>query len=238
MSFRVQLPKAGPAQGVFDSIGDLWRRYRSHPSLTVSERFRRARSVLGDRARARFYLRRAQLGVGVRASGKPRILNHGTLIIGDDCTLRSVSAPIDIYVAPGARMVLGRGVRLHSGDTLSALWRVEIGDRVQVGPQVTIHDNAFHDLYDRNKVPESRPVIIEDDVWLASKCTVLPGVRIGRGAVVAAHALVNRDVEPFTVVGGVPARPIMKLDPKKFVISDWTLSREQQPSDLDEGVMG
>jgi maltose O-acetyltransferase len=137
-----------------------------------------------------------------------------------------MTAPIDIYVAPGATMVLGRGVRLHSGDTLSALLRVEIGDRVQVGPQVTIHDNSFHDLYDRTKLPESRPVVIEDDVWLASKSTVLPGVRIGRGAVVAAHALVTRDVEPFTVVGGVPARPIMRLDPEKFVVNEWVRSRE------------
>jgi maltose O-acetyltransferase len=118
-------------------------------------------------------------------------------------------------------MILGDGVRLHSGDTLSALLRVEIGNRVQMGPHVTIHDNSFHDLYDRTKLPESQPVIIEDDVWLASKCSVLPGVRIGRGAVVAAHALVNRDVEPFTVVGGVPARPIMRLDPEKFVVGDW-----------------
>jgi acetyltransferase-like isoleucine patch superfamily enzyme len=106
---------------------------------------------------------------------------------------------------------------MHSGDTFSAFLRVEIGDRVQIGPHVTIHDNSFHDLHDRNLVPESKPVIIEDDVWLASNSTVLPGVKIGRGAVVAAHALVNRDVEPFTVVGGVPAKTVMRLDPDKFV---------------------
>jgi maltose O-acetyltransferase len=208
------------------SIDDLRRRWKSHPSLTLSDQVRKAHSVVGDRARARWYLRSAELGLGIRSSGKPRVTNHGILRIGDDCTLRSEVAPIDIYVAPGATLILGRGVRLHSGDTVSALSRVEIGDRVQIGPHVTIHDNSFHDLYDRNRIPESRPVIIEDDVWLASKCSVLPGVRIGRGAVVAAHALVNRDVEPFTVVGGVPARPIMRLDPEKFVISDWTLSRE------------
>jgi maltose O-acetyltransferase len=189
--------------------------------MTISEQLRRARHLLGDRARAKFYFRGAELGVGVRATGKPRVVNQGTLVIGDNCSFRSVTAPIDLYVAPGASMILGRDVFLHSGDTLSALLRVEIGDRVQIGPQVTIHDNSFHDLYDRSKVPESRPVVIEEDVWLASKCTVLPGVRIGRGAVVAAHALVNRDVEPFTVVGGVPARPIMQLDPEKFVVSDW-----------------
>ena len=152
--------------------------------------------------------------------GKPHVTNHGTLVIGDDCIFRSLVAPIDIYVAPGATMVLGRRVRLNSGDTFAALSRVELGDRVEIGPHVTIQDNAFHDLYDREQLPTSRPVIIEDDVWLASNCTVLPGVRIGRGSVVSAHALVTRSVEPFTVVSGVPAQPVARLNSKKFVVHE------------------
>jgi acetyltransferase-like isoleucine patch superfamily enzyme len=61
-------------------------------------------------------------------------------------------------------------------------------------------------------------VIIEDDVWLGTKCTILPGVRIGRGAVVVANALVTRNVEPFAIVSGVPAQKVAQLDSKKFVI--------------------
>jgi maltose O-acetyltransferase len=117
-------------------------------------------------------------------------------------------------------MRLGQRVRLNSGGTFAALSSVEVGDRVEIGPHVTIQDNAFHDLYDREQRPPSRPVIVEDDVWLASNCTVLPGVRIGRGAVVSAHALVTRSVEPFTVVSGVPAQPVAKLNPKKFVVRE------------------
>jgi acetyltransferase-like isoleucine patch superfamily enzyme len=152
--------------------------------------------------------------------GKPHVINHGTLIIGDDCVFRSIVAPIDIYIAPGGTMRLGQRVRLNSGGTFAALSCVEIGDRVEIGPHVTIQDNAFHDLYDREQRPASRPVLVEDDVWLASNCTVLPGVRIGRGAVVSAHALVTRSVEPFTVVSGVPAQPVAKLNPKKFVVRE------------------
>jgi acetyltransferase-like isoleucine patch superfamily enzyme len=140
------------------------------------------------------------------------------LIIGDDCIFRSIVAPVEIYVAPGATMVLGRRVRLNSGASFAALSQVVIGDRVEVSPHVTIQDNAFHDLYDRELRPASRPVIIEDDVWLASNCTVLPGVRIGRGAVISAHAVVTRSVEAFTVVSGVPAQPVARLNPSKFVI--------------------
>ena len=129
-------------------------------------------------------------------------------------------APISLYVAPNATLSFGRKVHLNSGVTIAALERVELGDRVEVGPHVTIYDNSFHDLYDRTQLPPSEPVVIEDDVWLAAKCTVLPGVRIGRGAVVAANALVVRDVEPFTVVSGVPAQPLFKLDPSRFVVRE------------------
>jgi acetyltransferase-like isoleucine patch superfamily enzyme len=60
----------------------------------------------------------------------------------------------------------------------------------------------------RNAPPLDRPAIVGHDVWIGSGVTVLRGVRIGDGAVVAAGAVVVRDVAPYTVVGGVPARPI------------------------------
>ena len=53
-------------------------------------------------------------------------------------------------------------------------------------------------------------VIIEDDVWIGAKSTILCGVKIGKGSIVAANSVVNKDVEEFTVVGGVPAKPIKK----------------------------
>jgi acetyltransferase-like isoleucine patch superfamily enzyme len=55
-------------------------------------------------------------------------------------------APVEIYVAEGATMVLGHRVRMNSGGTFAALSRIEIGNRVEIGPYVTIHDNSFHDL--------------------------------------------------------------------------------------------
>ena len=51
-------------------------------------------------------------------------------------------------------------------------------------------------------------IVIEDDVWIAANCTITPGTRIGHGAVVGAGAVVTRDVEPYAIVGGVPARVI------------------------------
>lgn len=55
---------------------------------------------------------------------------------------------------------------------------------------------------------ESAPVIIEDYAWVSCRTVVLPGVRIGKGAVVAAGAVVTKNVEPYAIVAGVPAKPI------------------------------
>jgi len=180
----------------------------------------KARSVTFDSVRARVYLRHAEVGALPRVTGRPRITNDGTLIFGDLVRLRSIVAPIELYVGPGATLRIGDRVHLNSGVTIAALSHVELGDRIEIGPHVTIYDNSFHDLYDRSCQPPSKPVFIEDDVWLAAKCTILPGVRIGRGAVVAANALVTRDVEPFTVVYGVPAQLLTNLDPERFVVRD------------------
>jgi galactoside O-acetyltransferase len=57
---------------------------------------------------------------------------------------------------------------------------------------------------------ESAPVVIEDDVWLGANAVVLPGIRIGKGAIVGAGAVVTHDVEAMSIVAGVPARPIGK----------------------------
>jgi maltose O-acetyltransferase len=194
---------------------EKWQRDRSTP---LPARAKKAAAVVADRLRARAYLHNAEVGANVRITGRPRIRNEGRLVIGDNCHFRSIVATLELYVAPGAEMIMGKEVHLNSGNTFAAFSRVELGDRVEVAPHVTVYDTTFHDLYERHVLPEPRPVIIEDDVWLGTKSTILPGVRIGRGAVVVAHALVTRDVEPFTIVSGVPAEPVAELDPRKFVV--------------------
>ncbi|HEY4706576.1 MAG TPA: acyltransferase [Thermodesulfobacteriota bacterium] len=89
---------------------------------------------------------------------------------------------------------------------------VSIGSDVMISQAVTIRDtgHVFSDV----SVPMSRqgietaPVVIEDDVWLGHGAIVLKGVRIAHGSIVAAGAVVTKDVEPYSIVGGVPARVI------------------------------
>ena len=58
----------------------------------------------------------------------------------------------------------------------------------------------------RFSTPICKPIIIHDDVWIGSNVTILPGITIGHGAVIAAGSIVTKDVEPFSIVAGIPAR--------------------------------
>ena len=87
--------------------------------------------------------------------------------------------------------------------------RVSIGQHCAISWDVTIMDTDYHHI---NGISLARPVVIEDHVWVA-KSTILKGVTIGQGSIVAAGSLVNRDVPPFSLVGGVPAK-ILKRDVK------------------------
>lgn len=82
-----------------------------------------------------------------------------------------------------------------------------IGNNVDIAQETNIW-TLEHDVHDDNHRDIGADVIIEDYVWIASRVTILPGVRIGRGAVVASCALVNKDVPPMAIVGGIPAKII------------------------------
>jgi acetyltransferase-like isoleucine patch superfamily enzyme len=85
---------------------------------------------------------------------------------------------------------------------------VSIGDRVMVGTHTSItsltHNYQEEEMY--NTVVR-KPVIIEDDVWIGSNCVILPGVKVGQGAVIGAGSVVTKDIHPHSVVFGVPAQP-------------------------------
>jgi maltose O-acetyltransferase len=105
----------------------------------------------------------------------------------------------------------------RSGIGIDAFIRADlvIGCDVMMGPGVIIY-GRYHN-HDRTDIPMNKqgmggfsPVIIEDDVWIGARVIILKGVRVGRGAIIGAGAVVTKNVPPFSVVAGNPARVIRK----------------------------
>ena len=195
-----------------------WRR---DASLPRSLRARKARRALSGMAKSRFALRSLDVvGGGCRVNGRAVVENLGRMELGEGSVVRGIPTAVELATGPFGTLRIGRRAVINSGASICAHGTITIGDRALIGPGVMINDTSFHDLHERHVLPEPLAVILEDDVWIGAKASILPGVRIGRGAVVSAHALVQRDVEAFTIVSGVPAVVVARLNPRKFVVDE------------------
>ena len=115
------------------------------------------------------------------------------------------------YADFGRNIHIGKNVFVNSGCHFQDQGGIFIGDEVLIGHNVVLATvNHALDPFDRHNI--YRPIHIGNRVWIGSNAVITQGVRIGDGAVVAAGAVVNRDVVPNTVVGGVPARLIRKIE--------------------------
>lgn len=106
------------------------------------------------------------------------------------------------------RVYVGSNCSINKRTLLDARGGViTIGNCVDIAQETNIW-TLEHDYNSPDYKAVGRPVTIEDYVWIASRATILPGVTIGEGAVVASCSVVTHDVPPYTVVGGIPARKI------------------------------
>ena len=104
-------------------------------------------------------------------------------------------------ISIGEDSIIGEGVVLDGRDKLV------IGNHVDIATEVMIY-NSEHDVNDENFIAKNSPVKIEDYVFIGPRVIILAGVTIGRGAIVGAGAVVTKDVPPYAIVGGVPAKII------------------------------
>lgn len=113
----------------------------------------------------------------------------------------------------------GRRLRVGSGTHLSTntriMGKVTIGNQVMMGPDLVImavtHDISNPDISMMSLTDDDlieKEIIIEDDVWIGTRSIILPGVRIGAHSVIGAGSVVTKDVPPYAIVGGVPAKMI------------------------------
>jgi maltose O-acetyltransferase len=160
-----------------------------------------------DREAAKRLLRRYNGAEG--ASERRTILEDLLGGIGAD----SIVEP-PFYCAYGRNTYLGHHVFLNVLCTILDCAEVRIGDHVMLGPCVQLYTAAHH-LQAASRIrglEVARPIVIGDEAWLGGGAIVLPGVTIGRRAVVGAGAVVTRDVPPDTIVAGNPARVIREID--------------------------
>jgi acetyltransferase-like isoleucine patch superfamily enzyme len=161
---------------------------------------------------ARYYLRSAQsLGKRVRLFGHPHVSNEGFMTIGERVQLYSHIAKLELVTLPGGKLEIGNGVYVNYGSSLVAANHVQIGDDCLIGAHVTVIDTDFHRPEDKTPDTSGMPIILEERVWLANRSIVLKGVHIGHDSVVAAGSVVTQDVEPRTVVAGVPAKVVRRF---------------------------
>ena len=114
----------------------------------------------------------------------------------------------------GRNIFVGDNFLANYNVTILDIAPVRIGNHVMIGPNTTI-STVFHPLSPakrRQHTGQAKPVTIGDDVWIGANCTILPGVTIGNNVVVAAGAVVNKDVPDNCVAGGVPAKIIKYIE--------------------------
>ena len=111
------------------------------------------------------------------------------------------------------RLIIGEDVWLNFGCIFDLADQITIGNRVDMGHEILIMTTT-HEIGNQPRRAGERmtkPVVIGNGTWLGARCTILPGVTVGEGAIVAAGAVVTKDVESNTLVGGVPAKVIRHL---------------------------
>lgn len=116
------------------------------------------------------------------------------------------------YTDYGRNLQIGKNVFINSGCCFQDQGGVTLGDHVLVGHQV-VFATLDHDLDPARRAGMTpAPIVVKDNVWIGAHATILAGVTIGENAVVAAGAVVTRDVPANTVVGGVPAKVIKRIE--------------------------
>jgi acetyltransferase-like isoleucine patch superfamily enzyme len=174
---------------LFQLHGIAWGRHWRILGMPIIQRYRGSRIELGD-------------GLTLRSwySSNPLAPNHPVVL-----ATRRPQAVLRIANDCG-----------FTGTTLVAAERIEIGNRVAVGANVTITDTDFHPLHPDERrhdflAGQHAPVIIKDDVFIGMQSLILKGVTIGRGSVVGAGSVVTRNVPAGVIVAGNPAQIVKSL---------------------------
>jgi len=125
---------------------------------------------------------------------------------------KSTTVFVPFYTNFGRHIKFGRNVFVNHACTFLDLGGITIEDDVQIGPKVNLITENHPVDPSQRKALDLKSIVIKKNVWIGASATILPGVTSGENAIVAAGALVNKDVAANTIVAGVPAKFIRAID--------------------------
>jgi acetyltransferase-like isoleucine patch superfamily enzyme len=150
----------------------------------------------------------SDMDYSVQCDGRVLVSGTADIKLGKRCRL---GMDVELRTVDAGRIRIGEDTRLNRGSTLTSYAQIRIGDFTIIGEFVSIRD-ANHGLKRgepmRYQPHTCEPILIGRDVWIGRGSCILPGVTIGKGAVIGANSVVTRDVPDFAIAGGVPAKVI------------------------------
>lgn len=196
---------------------------RIQRGLWIRARLGRASGlVLAQRGVRIYHARHIRAGRGLSLQEGCEIvgLSKRGVQFGEKCTVGRFATirPTNVLLRePGEGLKMGDRSNIGPYSWIGCSGYIEIGNDVMMGPRCNLL--AENHAFDRTDLPMNRQgvvrgtIVIEDDVWLGANCSITSGVRIGRGSIIAAGAVVTHDVPPWSIAGGVPARIIRSRKP-------------------------
>lgn len=187
----------------------LWQKFRSRP-------FRQQGYYLVSLVR---WLLRSHLfdthtpvllGHGVHIEKRyGRITTDGLCSLKNGCQLGIVGSP-----QQPAHLHIGEGTEIGQRTIINVHESVQIGQYCSISWDCNITDTDFHQVImaGGRRIPNTKPIIIEDHVWIGTNVTIAKGVHIGAHSVVAAGAVVHRSMPPYSLIAGNPARRVAQID--------------------------
>jgi acetyltransferase-like isoleucine patch superfamily enzyme len=180
---------------------------------------RTVRQNLVAYAAARVALRACdRVGLRARTFGRPKLVNHGEIRIGDDFAVGGALGPVHIATGPSGVVTIGDDVAIDYGTSISARTHVSLGSGVRIGPYCIISDTDLPLPLDLSEDDDARAIVLGEDVRLGARVTIRPGVKIGERAVVTAGSVVTSDVPDDAVASGNPAS-VVRIAPRQYQTS-------------------
>ncbi|WP_019503569.1 hypothetical protein [Pleurocapsa sp. PCC 7319] len=150
-----------------------------------------------------------KLGKNIFIGDRVTIFQHpagGTINLGTRAHLHNDNV---LETGEGGTLTIGSNTHVQVGCQFSALQgSIQIGDRVQIAPECIFDAHPVHRPVQQEKILNSSNIVVDDDAWIGHGVTILPGVNIGKGAVIGSGSMVEQDIPPQAIAVGVPAQVV------------------------------